>query len=105
MLEHHLVVIVTAVAVQLPDHCLQPLLVVSEILELRVTVAVEGGDNLCKLLVQVVQVSRGPVAAVLTPHAEERIIKWAEQVGKMKEASELMRHVVRRVIAYRWWVD
>lgn len=89
----------TTVAVQLPDHRLKPLLVILQITLVRVTVAVESGEDFCKLLVQVVQVSRGPVAAVLTPHSEERIIERAEQVGKINEAVEMMRHVICRVIA------
>lgn len=95
----------TVVAVQLPHHCLKPLLVISEIVELRIPVAVKRGDDFCKLLMQVVQVCSGPVAAVLAPHPEESVIKGAIQVGEMNEAVELMSHVIRGVIGQRRWVD
>lgn len=74
-------------------------------MQLRIPVAVECGDDFGELLVQVVQVSSRPVAAVLAPHAEERIIKGTEQIGEVDEAVELMSHVIGRVIGKRRWVN
>lgn len=61
-----------------------------------------GPRNVVELLLQIIDVLRGEMAAGFVPDGRECVIKWSEHIDQRVETAELMSLGVTGIIVQVW---